>query len=176
MSKYPYNADLGQTDLMGAAYNGDAEEVVRILTMSCDIDAQDDHGISALMYAAMEGHAGVVHRLIEHGANLEFQSASRRYTALMYAARGGHTSTVQTLLNAKADPDLHGDYDPFDTPLTIAAMYGFFLLCGHWLEQTLRLPCTAAMGNSPRSALRVHGEYHDISEFLLYHEKKPPAS
>jgi hypothetical protein len=47
MSAYSYNSDIGQTDLMGAAFNGNADEVARILTMPCDIDAQDSHGITA---------------------------------------------------------------------------------------------------------------------------------
>src|SRR5260370_17736583 len=86
MPKYPYNPDTGQTDLMGAAFNGDPEEIVRILTMPCDIDAQDSHGLTALMYAAMQGHTEAIHQLIEHKAALEIQSP-RRYTPLMYAVR-----------------------------------------------------------------------------------------
>jgi hypothetical protein len=39
MAEYPYNAESGQTDLMGAAYTGDAKEVVRLLSLPCDIDA-----------------------------------------------------------------------------------------------------------------------------------------
>jgi len=89
---YPYNAEIGQTDLMGAAYNGDAEEVALILSMPCDVDAQDNHGVSALMYAAMEGHTAAVQRLIEHGADMELQASSQRYTALMYAVRGAESS------------------------------------------------------------------------------------
>lgn len=125
MPKYPYNADIGQTDLMGAAYNGDTDETESILDMPCDIDAQDAHGVTALMYAAMEGYSKVVEQLIAKGADLELQSA-QRFTALMYAVRGGHTQTVESLLKAKADPDVHGDYDTFETPLTIAARKGFF--------------------------------------------------
>jgi hypothetical protein len=37
MPEYPYNSNIGQTDLMGAAYNGDAEAIARILAMPCDI-------------------------------------------------------------------------------------------------------------------------------------------
>lgn len=44
MPEYPYNSDIGQTELMGAAYNGDADEAARILSMPCDLDAQDSHG------------------------------------------------------------------------------------------------------------------------------------
>jgi len=58
--EYPYNSEIGQTELMGAAFNGDAEAVARILAMPCDVDAQDSHGVSSLMYAAMQGHTDVV--------------------------------------------------------------------------------------------------------------------
>jgi ankyrin repeat protein len=125
MSRYPYNPDTGQTDLMGAAYHGDAEEIARILAMPCDINAQDDHGITALMYAAMMGHTEAVQCLIEHGSALELLSYSGHYTALMHAVRGGHAATVQALLAAKADPDVHENDSTFDTPLTLAASCGF---------------------------------------------------
>ena len=52
MPEYPYNPDIGQTDLMAAAHHGDAEEAATILSMPCDINAQDDHGLTALMCAA----------------------------------------------------------------------------------------------------------------------------
>jgi ankyrin repeat protein len=71
MPEYPYNQEIGQTDLMAAAYNGDADEVARILTMPCDIDAQDSHGLTALMYGAMEGHTEAIQRLVQRQADLE---------------------------------------------------------------------------------------------------------
>jgi len=76
MPEYPYNSDIGQTDLMGAAYNGDADEVLRILAMPCDIDAQDTHGMTALMYAALSGHNEVVKCLIEHKAVWNFSRSN----------------------------------------------------------------------------------------------------
>jgi len=51
---------------MAAAYNGDADEIDCILAMPSDIDAQDSHGVTALMYAAMQGHRTAVERLIDH--------------------------------------------------------------------------------------------------------------
>ena len=103
MPKYSYNADAGQTDLMGAAYNGDADEVAHVLSMPCDIDAQDDHGITALMYAAMKGHTQALQRLIDHTADLEIQS-SQRWTAVMYAVRDGHLEVVQALAGQSDSP------------------------------------------------------------------------
>jgi ankyrin repeat protein len=174
MSEYPYNEDIGQTDLMAAAYNGDAEQIAFLLTMPNDIDAQDSHGFTALMYAAMKGHTEAIQQLIKHELNLEIQS-KQRYTALMYAVRGGHTATVQTLLSAKADPDVHTQDDTFDTPLTIAASRGFLaivrVLVGAGADVSLR----GSIWQLPAEAVARREGHHDISEFLLYHEKRPSA-
>lgn len=175
MSQYPYNPEIGQTDLMGAAYSDDAEEVVRILSMPCDIDAQDDHGVTALMYAAMKAHTEVVQRLIEHKADLEVQSLSRRYTALMYAVRGGHTSTVQALLAAQADPDVHEENDTFDTPLTLAAGCGFLPIVRALVAAGADVSLRGSIWQLPAEAVARRAGHHHISEFLLYHEKKPSA-
>ena len=174
MPEYPYHADIGQTDLMGAAYNGDAEEVVRILTMPCDVDAQDFHGMTALMFAAMQGHTDAVQRLIEHKADLELQS-TQRYTALMYGVRGGRTATVQALLNAKADPDVHGQDDAFDTPLTIAARCGFLPIVRSLVGAGADVSLRGSIWQLPAEAVARREGHHDISEFLLYHEKRPSA-
>ncbi len=173
MPLYPYNPYIGQTDLMGAAYNGDAEEIVRILSMPCDIDAQDDHGVTALMYAAMDGHTDAVRRLIENGADLEIQSFSRHFTALMYAVRGGHTSTVQALLSAKADPDVHDEDDTHDTPLTLAASYGFLPIVRALVAAGADVSRRGGVWQIPPEAVARREGHHDISEFLLYHEKRP---
>ena len=172
MAEYPYNPEIGQTDLMGAAYNGDAGEIVRILSMPCDTDAQDQHGLTALMYAAMEGHGEAVERLIEHGADLELQS-SQRYTALMYAVRGGHTATVQALLAAKADPDVHDEDATFDTPLTLAARSGFLAIVRALVGAGADVSLRGSIWQLPAEAVARLEGHHDISEFLLYHEKRP---
>jgi ankyrin repeat protein len=164
MSQYPYNADIGQTDLMGAAYNGDAEEVVHILCMPCDVDAQDDHGVTALMYASREGHTEPVRRLIEHQADLELQPFSRRYTALMYAVRGGHTFTVQALLTAKADPDVRDEDDTFDTPLTLAASCGFLPIVRALVAAGADVSLRGSIWQLPPPPRRLPGA-RDITKF-----------
>ena len=157
---------------MSAAYNGDAEEVARILAMPCDINAQDLHGLTALMYGAIRGHVEAVKELIQHGTDLEIQSA-QRYTALMYGARGGHTATVQALLDAKADPDVHEQDDPFETPLTIAAWYGFLPVVRALVIAGADVSLRGSISQLPPEAIARRQGHHDISEFLLYHEKKP---
>jgi hypothetical protein len=44
----------------------------------------------------------------------------------MYAGRGGHWATVRTLMWAQADSDVHGDFDTYGIPLTIAVIPGYF--------------------------------------------------
>ncbi len=171
MPEYPYNPEIGQNDLMAAAYNGDAEEVVHILAMPCDIDARDTHGITALMYASMQGHTQAVLRLIERNADLEIQSR-QHYTALMYAARDGHTETVQALLRVKADPDVHDQDSTFDTPLTIAAECGFLAITRSLVGAGADVGLRGGIWQLPPEAAARRSGHHDISEFLLYHEKK----
>jgi ankyrin repeat protein len=174
MPKYPYNSDTGQTDLMGASYNGDAEELDIILAMPCDIDAQDSHGITALMYAAMQGHDEAVQRLIEHGAALEIQSP-QRYTALMYAVRSGNVKAVQVLLRAKADPDVHGNYNTFDTPLIIAAERGYFPIVRALVAAGANVGLYGGKAGRTAECIARHEGHHEISEYLCCNEKKPAA-
>ncbi len=156
---------------MGAAYQGDAEEVACILSMPCDIDAQDDHRMTALMYAALKGHTEIVRCLIEHKADLEAQSNSR-YTALMYAVRSGDTATVQVLLNAKADPDVHEGDDSFETPLTLAGWYGHLAIVRALVAAGADVSLRGGIIQLPAEAIARRQGHHNISEFLLYHEKQ----
>jgi ankyrin repeat protein len=159
---------------MGAAYNGDVAEIARILSMPSDVDAQDSHGISALMYAAMQGHAAAVQTLITHNAALELQS-SQRFTALLYAVRAGNLETVQVLLRAKADPDVHGDYDTFETPLTIAAGHGYFPIVRALVAAGANISLHGGHAQRTAECIARHEGHHEISEFLCYHEKRPSA-
>lgn len=157
---------------MAAAYNGDSDEVVRLLESPADIDAQDQYGASALMYAAMKGRDDVLRQLVEHEANLELQSA-QRYTALMYAVRDGHTKCVQILLKAGAKPDVHGDYDTYEIPLTLAATRGYFPIVRALVAAGANTDLHGGYAGWTAECAARRAGHHDISEFLLYHEKRP---
>jgi ankyrin repeat protein len=171
MALYPYNTDEGQTDLMAAAYNGDAEEVARLLERPCDVDAQDAHGATALIYAAIEGREEALQELIERRANLELQTA-QRFTALTYAARNGHLGCVRALLQAGANRNVHGNYDTFDTPLIIAAGRGHFEVVRELVAAGADVGIYGgAAGWTAECAARTFG-HHAISEFLCYNQKR----
>ena len=145
-----------------------------MLAMPCDINAQDKHGCTALIYAAMKGHQDTISALLEHKADPEIETA-QRWTALMYATRGGHLEVVQQLLRAHADPNVHGDYDTFETPLTLAARYGHFpivrALVGAGADVALHGGCAQLTAE----CIARHEGHHQISEFLLYYERKPSS-
>jgi hypothetical protein len=172
MSAYPYHSENGQTELMAAAYNGDSDLVAQLLESPADIDAQDQYGTTALMYAAMKGQDEVVQQLTEHKANLELQS-TQRYTALMYAVRDGHTKSAQILLKSGADPDVHGDYETFETPLTLAAWRGFFPIIRALVAAGANTDLRGGYSQWTAECAARQAGHHDISEFLLYHEKRP---
>ena len=89
------NTDRTQTSvrssLDGSAYDGDAEEVVHILSMPATSTLRTIMASRPLarMRRWRRSHRGRA-TAAEHKANLEAPVSSRRHTALMYAARGGH--------------------------------------------------------------------------------------
>ncbi|KAK3875643.1 hypothetical protein Pcinc_019497 [Petrolisthes cinctipes] len=54
--------------LIAAADGGDAAGVVALLSAGADVNYQNDHGESALMYAAWRGFEAVVAALLQHPA------------------------------------------------------------------------------------------------------------
>ena len=125
------------------------------------------------MLAACSGDLCELFDLILSGATID-QHDNNGWTALHYACHRNEYEIAVQLLDSGADPD-GADPDPLpysliDTPLTIAAENGNFYL--------VRL--LIARGANPdlyagHCALRAEyyarsRGFHDISEFLLYHE------
>jgi TonB family protein len=85
------------------ALAGRAEAVRTLLAEATpDLDAADETGWTALMYAVKGGHDEIVEMLLEAGASLNQRNQSRE-TALHLAARHGRTTSARLLLRAGAD-------------------------------------------------------------------------
>ena len=97
------------------------ESVLHLIKSGVWLNVQDYYTETALMYAALYGHTGIVKDLIAAGADIDVQY---KYgdTALMYAALYGHTEIVKDLIAAGADIDVQYKYG--DTALMYAALYG----------------------------------------------------
>ena len=136
----------GETALMTAARVGAIEPVKSLLSRGARVDARDERrGQTALMWAAAEGHAGVVETLIEVGADFRLRLASG-FTPLLFAVREGHIPVVRTLLKAGADVNgpvpMEGSRRGYGgrtppagaSPLLIAVINGHFELAAALLD------------------------------------------
>lgn len=112
----------GETVLMTVAQTGVVDAADVLLAHGAEVDAHENwHGQTALMWAAAEGHAAMLQRLIEAGADVNALSNVREwerqrsdeprdkwlppggFSALLYAAREGCTDCVPVLADAGAD-------------------------------------------------------------------------
>ncbi len=98
--------------LVAAADSADDDPamVALLLEHRAAVDAMDALGRSALIHAALLGHAGMIEALLNSGSDVDHRD-QRGTTALMEAARSGSNTTLQALAAATPDQslrDMHG--------------------------------------------------------------------
>jgi len=112
----------GQTALIAAAFTGRTDILRALLTAeTVNVDRRDKKEVTALMWAAHEGHIEAVEILKEAGANVDAQDKDDM-TALMWAALEGHTEAVKILKEVGANVDAQDKDDM--TALMWAALKG----------------------------------------------------
>jgi hypothetical protein len=90
-------------DLLEAAKTGSAENVKDLLKAGANVDIRDEeHGLTALMWAAVRGHRRVVQILLEAGADVHATDSNFALTALMWAVASNKVEVAKALLNAGA--------------------------------------------------------------------------
>ncbi len=102
-------------------------------------------GLTALLHAAREGHAGTVRALIEAGADVNQMSGGDRTSPMLIAMINGHFDLALELFEAGADPALASAAGA--TPL-------FAALNAHWAPKS-RYPQQHAYGQQRHSYLDV---------------------
>jgi ankyrin repeat protein len=90
---------------------GDVEALEALLDAGADIDATDEHGQTALMNAARDGHTPVVRLLVERGADLN-HTAKYNLSAIMLAVINGRDAIVGVLADGGADLTIKGTGAP----------------------------------------------------------------
>ena len=90
---------------------GSIDELQHFLATGTDVDTRDEHGQTALMLAAVDGHDHIVQWLVAHGAVLD-HTAKYGLSALMLAVLNGHVNIVRTLVRAGANLGLRGTRAP----------------------------------------------------------------
>ncbi|HKS11314.1 MAG TPA: ankyrin repeat domain-containing protein [Pyrinomonadaceae bacterium] len=102
IKKIDYLPDAATLDLWRIAENGDVDELASVLPRVRDINARNEHGVTALMRAAQYGHVKMVRALLERGADANIKR-NDKFTALALAAFFGHTEIVRALMEHGAD-------------------------------------------------------------------------
>ena len=102
--KVPTKAEKEEaTDkLFKAVKAGNSSQVTEAITEGANIEARDNDGGTALMWATHGGHTAIVKALIDKGADIDAKDTNGD-TALMNAAFVGHKAIVEALLDKGAD-------------------------------------------------------------------------
>jgi hypothetical protein len=91
-------------DLWRIAEVGEIDELEAVLSRA-DINARNEHGMTALMRAAYHGRVEMVRVLLEHGADPNV-ARNDNFTALSLAAFFGHADIVDVLMGHGAKTDV----------------------------------------------------------------------
>ena len=115
----------GGTALLCAASSGHTGIVRELLSRGAIINARDSINGTALMHAASQGHCDVLSLLLVHcrttlSGSFVDQRDELGESALTCAVAGGHEECVRAMLNAGADPLIHGGGEL--TPLQLAVV------------------------------------------------------
>jgi len=90
---------------MNAAIN-DNMEVAKLLIQSnfCNINAQDEDGNTALIWAACNGHTEIVRLILQKDcSSMDVQTVVNKRTALMDACEHGFAAIIELLICSGAD-------------------------------------------------------------------------
>lgn len=90
-------------DLWRIVESGEMDQLEAVLPQA-DINARNEHGVTALMRAAYHGRVQMVRMLLEHGADPNLMR-NDKFTALSIAAFFGHTEIVDMLVQHGANTD-----------------------------------------------------------------------
>lgn len=157
----------GFTPLMASLHNIAITEL--LIEKGADIEAKDDDGINALVYAASFNNEEMVKFLLEKGADantvceIKNEHTDISPTPLMNAAYKGNTNIINMLLENGADINYTTDYGM--TALMYAASFNQFEAAKVLLENNADTSITDEYGRTALDLAKSE-DYKDIVELL----------
>ncbi|CAH0047106.1 unnamed protein product [Clonostachys solani] len=100
-----FRLDAGPKKLAAVARIGNAQAARELIENGHNVDMVDQHGMSPLLWAAVQGHEEMVRLLLENKAEIEKCDKTFHRTPLSLAALGGHKAVVDLLLRDGANVD-----------------------------------------------------------------------
>jgi ankyrin repeat protein len=146
-----------------AAEKGDTAAVLSYLEQGIDVNAQDEFGLTALLWAAKRGDLALTTALLPYRPDLEAVDRRGR-TALLLAAEGGYAELVTLLLNQGASlgaTDAQGH-----TLLHMAAASGQIELVWQILAFESRVDYVDSYGDTPLT-LAVTNRHYEAARLLI---------
>lgn len=104
-AKQPPGSSRNGEILIEAAAQGKTALVWELIDYDTDVNVQDKHGMTALMYAVLRGDSSMTEALLMAHAQPNIQNQDGA-TALMTAATQGDTANVKALLASGANPNI----------------------------------------------------------------------
>ena len=90
---------------MNAALRGNTEAAIVLLDKGANVEAGDEDGLTALMYAVKARRLTTVETLLNRGANVNAQGKHAGYSALVLAVRADDSELIDLLLLYGVDVD-----------------------------------------------------------------------
>jgi len=166
----------GFTGLHGAAFLGAVDIVAALLAVKeWDINAADTTGKTALGWAAVRGHEGVVGLLLEReDISPNTTGTGHCQAPLLLATGGGHEGVAKLLLEREDIDPNSADANHGLTPLILAAMNGYEGIVKSLLEREDISPNTAEKYGETPLLSAAAGGHEAIVKLLLEREDINP--
>jgi ankyrin repeat protein len=150
-------------NLMIAASKGYSSEIERLLGKGANMEAENDEGVTPLIFAVAAKQTKAVNLLIKYGANVN-KITSKYETSLLIAAKNQDSEIAEALIRAGADIDFNDRYDA--TPLHYASIYGDFQLVDMLLYYNASIDKKTVEGTTPLLA-SIWAGYTAVADLLI---------
>lgn len=118
------HANEQDESLFKSVFAGDLEKAELALNAGANVNAVNEHGLTALMAASLGGHNKIAELLVSKGADINAKTGDGN-TALLMALGNSHPESAKLLISKGADVNVTSKVLAGFTPLILASMRGY---------------------------------------------------